>query len=167
MKKFLRLLPLLAAALAIVQPLAAQDAKSAAPKKSTAPKKSAAEMEAWFQQLFTGADLSGRWAPLKDGVLGEEKSGDKYHIVSAVKDEGSNWTINARMKYRQQEFVIPIPATVQFSGDAAILRVENLTVPGGGTYSSRLLIHGQTYSGSWEGGRGGGMLYGVITNGTP
>jgi len=117
-----------------------------------------------FKALFTNAYLSGRWAPLKDGALGEERSGDKYQIVSVTRGSGDNWTVNAKMKYRDQEIVMPIPVQMKFAGDTAILVVDNLVIPGGGTYSARLLIYERTYSGTWKGQRGGGMLYGVITN---
>src|SRR5262245_36099224 len=71
-----------------------------------------ANREAIFTALFTEAYLSGRWAPLKEGALGEEKSGDKYHVVSVAKVEGDKWTLRATLKYRDQELVIPIPVLV-------------------------------------------------------
>lgn len=114
--------------------------------------------------LFTKANLAGRWAALKDGVLGEQRDGDKYHIVGVTKGEGDKWTVNARMKYRNQEVVMPIPVRMKFSGDTAILMVDNLAIPGGGTYTARLLIFERTYSGTWTSPRGGGLLYGTITN---
>src|SRR5262249_35079535 len=123
-----------------------------------------ADPEERFKTLLTKASLSGRWAPLKDGELGEEKSGDKYGIVSVVKRDGDNWIVNAKLKYREQELVLPIPVQVKFAGDAAILVVDKLAIPGGGTYSARLMFYERTYSGTWMGGRGGGMLYGTITN---
>jgi hypothetical protein len=122
-----------------------------------------ADPEERFKVLFTKSYLSGRWASLKDGALGEEKTGDKYYIVSAVKGTGDNWTVNARMKYRDQEITMPIPVQMKFTGDVAILEVNNLAIPGGGTYTARLLIYEQTYSGTWKGQRVGGMLYGTIT----
>src|SRR5262245_3542112 len=124
----------------------------------------AADSEERFKALLTNAYLSGRWAPLKDGELGEEKTGDKYNIVSVTKGVGENWTVSAKMKYREQEIVMPIPVQVKFAGDTAIMIVEKLAIPGGGTYSARLLFYERTYSGTWSGARGGGMLYGVITN---
>jgi hypothetical protein len=117
-----------------------------------------------FKALLTNAFLRGRWAPLKDGELGEEKTGDKYNIVSVTKGTGENWTVSAKMKYREQEIVLPIPVQMKFVGDTAIMIVDKLAIPGGGTYSARLLFYERTYSGTWSGGRGGGMLYGVITN---
>jgi len=123
-----------------------------------------ADPEERFKALLTKASLAGRWAPLKDGELGEEKNGDKYGIVSVVKREGENWIVNAKLKYRDQELVLPIPVQVKFAGDTAILVVDKLAIPGGGTYSARLMFYQRTYSGTWSGGRLGGMLYGTITN---
>lgn len=117
-----------------------------------------------FQAAFTKATLTGRWAPLEDGALGAERGGDNYHIVSAVPGEGDTWIVSARMKYGGREFVLPIPVKMKFVGDVAILTVDNLAIPYGGTYTARLIIYERTYSGTWKGQRGGGMLYGTITN---
>lgn len=137
-----------------------------APKGTPAQKPLPADPEERFKALFTKSYLSGRWSPLKDGVLGEERGGDKYNIVSAVKGDGDNWIINAKMKYGDREFGTPIPVKMKFVGDMAILTVDNLAIPNGGTYTARLLIYERTYSGTWKGQRGGGILYGTITTET-
>jgi hypothetical protein len=180
----LQLLPLIAAAaLTLNQNACGQAATPAAPAKesktgdkkledtskataATAQKPLPADPEERFKLLFTKSYLSGRWAPLKDGALGEERSGDKYQIVSVAKGNGDNWTVSAKLKYHDQEFVMPFPVRMKFDGDIAILIVDDLKIPGGGTYTARLLIYERTYSGTWKGQRGGGMLYGTITNGT-
>jgi hypothetical protein len=178
----LLLLSIIAAfSLSLNQPSSAQnqaDGEKAAEKKlseksddsskpAAAPQKPLpSDPEERFKTVFTKASLSGRWAALKDGALGEERTGDKYQIVSVTKGSGENWTVNAKMKYRDQEIVMPIPVQVKFAGDTAILVVDNLMIPGGGTYTARLLIYDRTYSGTWKGQRGGGMLYGTITNDT-
>lgn len=139
-------------------------AESGANPAAAAQKSASADPEERFKALFTKATLSGRSAPLTDGVLGEEKTGDKYSIVSATKGSGDAWTVNARMKYRDQEMIIPVPVQMKFVGDVAILEVNNLMIPDGGTYTARLMIYDRTYSGTWKGPRGGGMIYGTITN---
>ena len=141
-------------------PKKTEDTKSVAAVQQPLP----ADPEERFKALFTRATLSGRWAPLKDGTLGEERTGDKYQIASVTKGSNDHWTVNAKMKYRDQEVVMPIPVQMKFVGDTAILTVDNLMIPGGGTYTARLLIYDRTYSGTWKGQRGGGMLYGTITN---
>lgn len=163
---------LLAVSLAGMRLLAQGQAPAEPPKepKTESPAKVApsapplpSDPEERFKFLFTNASLSGRWAALRDGQLGEERSGDKYSIVSVTKGNGSNWIVSAKMKYRDQEFVMPIPVQMKFTGDAAIMEVNNLAIPGGGTYTARLMIYEWTYSGTWKGQRGGGMLYGTIT----
>ena len=134
------------------------------PKAAVTQKPLPAEPEERFKFLFTKSYLSGRWAPLKDGALGDERMGDKYQIVSVAKGKDDNWVVNAKLKYREQEFVLPFPVRMKFDGDTAILIVDDLTIPGGGTYSARLMIYERTYSGTWKGQRGGGMLYGTITS---
>src|SRR5262249_1197456 len=140
--------------------------KAEEPKAAVSHKPLPADPEERFKFLFTKSYLSGRWAPLKDGALGDERVGDKYQITSVAKVNGDNWVVNAKLKYREQEFVLPIPVRMKFDADTAILIVDELTIPGGGTYSARLMIYERTYSGTWKGQRGGGMLYGTITHDT-
>lgn len=149
-----------------VAPPAAQPPKDAPATAADAPKPEAVDPEARFRALLTKASLTGRWAPLRDGVLGDERGGDSYRIEGVTKTGGESWVVRAKLSYRQREFVLPIPVKVRFVGDTAILILDGLAIPEGGTYSARVMFHGQTYSGSWSGGRGGGMLYGVITNET-
>ena len=127
-----------------------------------APTASAAELEAKFQETMTAATMSGRWVLIKDGELGPEKP-EKYTIVSVAKTGGDSWVINARLRYGQQDIVAPIPVQVKWAGDTAVIIVTNLTVPGGGTYSARVLIHDAIYAGTWSGGNHGGLLNGLIT----
>lgn len=135
-------------------------AQEASTPTATAP--SAAEREAKFQETMTAVTMSGQWTPIKDGALGEAKP-EKYTIVSVAKTDGDNWVINARLRYQGQDVVAPIPVQVKWAGDAAVIIVSNLTIPGGGTYSARVLVHEGTYAGTWSGGPHGGLLNGLIT----
>ena len=151
------------AALSFAIGLHGQDQKAVAP----APAKPALppeELEAKFKAMLTNATLSGRWASIKDGTLGEEKE-DKYHIVSVGKVSGDSWVVNAKIKYNDREFVAPLPVKVKWAGDTPVLIVDNLTMPGGNrSYSARVMFYEHTYSGTWSAGDHGGMLYGVISN---
>jgi hypothetical protein len=129
-------------------------------------KASASDPAEKFRLLFTKAYLSGRWAPLKEGELGEERTGDRYQIVSATRGTGDNWIIKAKLNYHGQEIEMPVPVRMKFDGDTSILMVDDLPIPGGGTFTARLLIYGRTYSGTWKDQRGGGMLYGTISHET-
>lgn len=128
------------------------------------------ELEAKFKEAMTAVTLSGRWTPLKDGALGAEKE-DKYTIVSVEKTGGSSWVINARLHYKQLNVVVPVPVQVKWAGDTAVIIVDHMVLPGpgygGAAYSARLLIHENTYAGTWSGGDHGGLMSGIITKDKP
>jgi hypothetical protein len=145
-------------------PLHAEEAKDAKPA-------TAEELEAKFKETMTAAVMSGRWCPVKDGVLGEEKE-DKYSIVSAEKGSANSWVINARMQYGGREVVLPIPVQLKWAGDTAVMIVDSLRIPGlngygGAGYSARVLFYGNTYAGTWSGSGHGGLLKGVISKEKP
>ena len=119
------------------------------------------EAETKFKELLINCTMEGRWTPLEDGVLGEEKK-DKYSIVSAAKLKGDTWVISAKMKYGEKEMTIPLPVEVKWAGNTAVLVVDNLQMPGGRSYSARVLFYEKTYAGSWKGGDKGGLLSGII-----
>ena len=125
------------------------------------PKSADASAEAKFIALLNNATLQGRWAPLKDGQLGPEKE-DTYQIVSVQKMEGERWQINARLRYGDKSIDVPVPATVKFASDTAILIVDDFSLANYRAYSARLMFHNNAYSGTWNGGDHGGMLYGVV-----
>jgi len=121
------------------------------------------QLETTFKAMLTKATMSGRWYSVKDGKPGPEKE-DAYSIVSANKVSGHKWVIQTRIKINQKEMIVPIPVEVKWAGDTAVLSVDKLQYPGGGTYSARVLFYEHTYAGTWSGGDHGGLMSGVITN---
>jgi hypothetical protein len=144
-----RILPLLLALLFVCGPLRAQSAATAD------------EQEKQFTSLLTNVTLTGRWCLVRDGSLTPERD-ETYTIVGVQKVSGDQWIVNAELKYQGQKIVAPIPVRMQWAGGAALMIVDGLTIPGGGTYSARVLFHGQTYSGTWSGGDQTGMLHGLV-----
>ena len=127
------------------------------------PKLTQAELETKFKATLTKATLAGRWCLIKDGELGPEKE-DKYTISSVMKVGGDAWLINARIQYGKRDITAPIPVQVKWAGDTPVLIVDTVGVPGGGTYSARVLFYEKTYAGTWTGGDHAGLLSGIITN---
>jgi hypothetical protein len=150
----------------------AQDTKKpAAPEKPNAPPAKASpakpkltpeELEAKFKTTLTKATLAGRWCSIKDGQLGLEKE-DKYTIIGVNKVGGDVWMINARIQYGKKDITAPIPVQVKWAGDTPVIIVDDVGVPGSGTYSARVMIYDNTYAGTWTGGDHGGLMNGVIT----
>ena len=138
------------------------------PKEPTAktspakPKLTPEELEAKFKATLTKATLSGRWCSIKEGQLGLEKE-DKYTIIGVNKVGGDVWMINARIQYGKKDITAPIPVQVKRAGDTPVIIVDDVGVPGSGTYSARVMIYNNTYAGTWTGGDHGGLMNGVIT----
>jgi hypothetical protein len=124
-----------------------------------------AEREKQFTAMLHNVTLAGRWCLVREGELTPERD-ESYNIVGVQKVEGDKWIVNAQLKYQGQKIVAPIPVQVQWAGGAAIMIVDQLTIPGGGTYSARVIFHDRTYSGTWSGGAQTGMLHGLIKPGT-
>jgi hypothetical protein len=144
---------LMAAALVGFCSAIAQDEKPAIPMT---------DAEQKFKTLLTDCVMDGRWYSVKDGEMGEQKQ-DKYQIVSLAKVKGDSWVITTKMKYGGREMSLPLPIEVKWAGDTPVIVVNNLQIPGGGTYSARVVFYQNTYAGSWTGGDHGGLLSGVIT----
>ena len=168
--KFIPVILAVVVGLALAHPRWARGAESAAEHPRNAPAKgktvkpvqSQEELEAAFKSTLTKATLTGRWCSIKDGALGPEKE-DKYTILGVNKVGADVWIINARIQYAGKDITAPIPVQVKWAGDTAVIIVDDVGVPGSGSYSARLLIYRNTYAGSWSGGDHGGLMNGVIT----
>lgn len=129
------------------------------------------QLEATFKATLTKATLSGRWCSvLSDGKKSEGRlklspdKEDKYTIVGVSKLKGESWLIRARIQYGKVDVVAPIPIQVKWAGDTPIIVVDKMSMPGGGTYSARVMIYENTYAGTWSGGNHGGLMNGVINH---
>ena len=143
--------------------LTAQEKAAPSSAVKSAAASSPEQLESAFKSMLAKATLTGRWCSLKEGKMGPEKE-DKYTIVSAEKLGGDKWQIHTRIVMNKQEMVVPIPVQMKWAGDTAVMIVDKLQYPGGGTYSARLIFYNKTYSGSWSGGDHGGLMYGTISN---
>jgi hypothetical protein len=121
------------------------------------------QLEEKLVATLSQSTFTGRWCLIEKGVMGEEKQ-DKYTILSISKvTGGKSWFITARIQYGERDLTIPVPVEVRWAGDTPIIVVDKLGVPGGGTYSARLMIFEDTYAGTWSGGDHAGLMSGVIT----
>lgn len=122
-----------------------------------------AALEAGFVAMLKNATLEGSWVPVQGGKPGDQKV-DRYQVVRAEKVEGDQWHIVAKMKHQGQEIEFPIPVTVIWAGDTAVMILDEVATGGGKSYSARVLFHNDRYAGSWWGsGQPGGLLSGTIT----
>jgi hypothetical protein len=120
-----------------------------------------ADMEKRFQAMMSGVTLVGHSAtPGQDGVSGEER----YVIDKVTKLAGDTWMFEARMQYGGHDFPVPVPVQIEWAGDTPVITLTDLTIPGLGTFTARVLLYHDQYAGTWSSKNHGGQLFGKIVH---
>lgn len=118
-----------------------------------------------FTKLLTGAKMTGQYTV--DGKPLTDLKEESYTIEKVEKqDDGDLWVITARIKYGKRDFTVPVPIEVKWAGTTPVLTLDDLTIPGFGTFSARVVLHKDKYAGTWSHGEVGGHLFGLIELGT-
>ena len=120
---------------------------------------SAADLEKKFQETMTGVTLVGYSTRLnKPGISGEER----YIIESVSKMTGDLWLFRARLHFGSHDLPLPIPINVKWAGDTPVITLTDVSIPGLGTYTARVLIYRDQYAGTWSGKNEGGQMFGRV-----
>lgn len=116
------------------------------------------ELEKTFIERMNGAALVGTFSVQG----GEGAKPERYEIDSVKKHKGDDWVVTARIKYGEHDLKVPMIVKVFWAGDTPIISLTNLTIPGLGTFTSRVMIYEDRYAGTWQHGDHGGHLWGLI-----
>jgi hypothetical protein len=126
------------------------------------------DVEANFIAMLKNATLKGTWAPVQQAQLGASRKDDGYRIARVEKKDGDKWMLVYRVTYQGREIEYPMPVTVKFAGDTAVLILDNVRAGlNKANWSARVLFHENVYTGRWwETGNKehGGTIEGVITH---
>jgi hypothetical protein len=119
------------------------------------------ELEKQFSETMTGATFVGHF------TLGEVKpdaklSEERYTITKASKLKDDYWLIQTRIQYGDHDVTLPLPLRVIWSGDTPVITLDQVPVPGLGTFTARVLVFKNQYAGTWSGKDDGGHLFGRI-----
>ena len=115
---------------------------------------------AQFEEQMSGVALVGRFTITGGDADPQE---ERYDILDVTKsDDGDWWVIRARIRYGQHDLTVPMPVEVKWAGGTPVITVDELTIPGLGTFDSRVVIRGNRYAGTWQHGDVGGHLFGII-----
>ena len=87
----------------------------------------------------------------KEGTFGPEK----YKIESVSKISGDTWLFKTRLRYDGQDLPVPIP----------MITLTDMTIPGVGTWTARVMLFRDQYVGIWSGKDHGGQMFGKIIKG--
>ena len=114
-----------------------------------------------FEKAMKGVRFSGFFTV--DGSK-NPPSEEVYEIQSVQKfGEQDLWIFTARIKYGQKDVTLPMPLPVKWVGDIPVITMDEMNIPGLGTFSAHVVIDGNKYAGTWSHGKVGGHLYGKIT----
>lgn len=114
-----------------------------------------------FEKTLGGAKLIGQFTIL--GKEADELPKEEYVIRSVRKmPKGDYWLFQARIKYGDKDVTLPLPLEVKWAGDTPVITLSDLSIPGLGTFSSRVVIYNDKYAGTWTHGKVGGHLFGVV-----
>ncbi|QDU96100.1 hypothetical protein [Lignipirellula cremea] len=135
---------------------------AAAPVWAEAPAKpDQAELFQQFEKTLSGARLVGNFTVT--GKDTDKLRKEEYVITSVTKlDEGDYWLFKARIKYGEHDLEVPMPLQVKWAGDTPVITLDEVKIPGLGTFNSRVVIENGKYAGTWTHGKVGGHLFGVI-----
>ena len=126
------------------------------PPKAEADKK---ELYKKLETMLTNTKLVGRFTITgKDDMPKEE-----YTILSATKmEQGELWLVKARIQYGGKDITVPMPLEILWAGKTPVITLDKLTIPGLGTFSSRVVIADGKYAGTWQHDAVGGHLFGLL-----
>jgi hypothetical protein len=119
------------------------------------------QLEKQFAEKLSGAVLVGHY------TLGEitddaKLSTERYTISKVSKLKDDYWLFQTRIEYGDHDVNLPLPLKVLWAGDTPVITLDQVPVPGLGTFNARVLISGNEYAGTWNGKDHGGHLFGNI-----
>lgn len=119
------------------------------------------ELEKRFAEALSGVVFAGNYSVTTHG---QEKPAqmEKYTITRVSKVKDDTWLFATRIQYGKTDLAIPLTLSVKWAGDTPVITLTNLTIPGLGTFTSRVLIYGERYAGTWQHDKTGGHLWGRI-----
>lgn len=133
--------------------------KPAASESQPADDKMAANFKK-FEQTLSGVALVGTFTIVGKDVPAKP---ERYEIRSVRKlDTGDIWLFRARIKYGDKDVELPMPLEVKWAGNTPVISLDNVTLPGLGTFSSYVVIDGDKYAGTWTHGEASGHMFGRI-----
>jgi hypothetical protein len=119
-----------------------------------------ATLDSKFQEMMNGVTLVGRSSRLNsDRISGEER----YVIDGVSKVTGETWLLRTRLQCcGNKEIPVPLPVTIKWAGDTPVITLTDLSIPGMGTYTARVVLYRDQYAGTWSGKDTGGQVFGKI-----
>lgn len=114
-----------------------------------------------LEKMLTRVKLVGHFTI--DGKPMNDLHEETYEIRSAKKlPDGNLWALTARIKYGKHDLTLPMALGIEWAADTPVITLDQLALPGLGTFSARVVFHDKKYAGTWTHDNVGGHLFGRI-----
>jgi outer membrane protein assembly factor BamB len=114
-----------------------------------------------FQTMLSGVQLIGSFTD--DAAPPDQPlSRDQYTLTKVEKVSDNRWAFHTRIQYGKVDITLPLVLPVEWAGDTPMVSLTDFTIPGMGTFTSRVLFYRGQYAGTWRGADHGGHLFGDI-----
>ena len=120
-----------------------------------------ARLEAEFQESMTNVVLEGHFTVTGRGDDAQLRK-ERYEVKSVTHVAGDIWTFVARIQYGDHDVTVPVPVKLQWAGDTPVVTLTDVSIPGLGTFTARVVFYRDHYSGMWWHGDVGGNQFGRI-----
>jgi hypothetical protein len=115
-----------------------------------------------FAKTLSNVQLVGLFTV--DGKKMNDLTEERYEIKKAEKLPGDDdlWALEARINYGKHDVTVPMVITVKWADKTPVIVMDQLFIPGLGTFSARVVFHDGKYAGTWTHGEKGGHLFGRL-----
>lgn len=136
-------------------------AQTAAPTSSQALTEPTPEQVAALEKLMNHATMVGHFTVTGESV-GGKLTEERYELGDVKRLRQGDWLIQSRIRYGDHDVTLPLTLPIRWAGDTPVICVDDMAIPGLGTFTARVMIFRDHYAGFWTGKDHGGHLFGVI-----
>ena len=119
------------------------------------------DREKRFAAMLSNVTLVGAYTQENNNDRAEKERYTIYR-VSKIPGRDSLWRFDVRMVFGTVNLRLPLALPVQWVGRTPVIVLDDYGIPGLGSFSARVLFDGSRYAGTWQHGKVGGHLFGII-----
>ena len=120
------------------------------------------EQVADLEKLMNRATMVGHFTVTGEDAGGGKLTEERYELGEVKRLESGDWLIQSRIRYGDHDVTIPLTLPIRWAGDTPVICVDDMLIPGLGTFTARVMVYRGHYAGFWTGKDHGGHLFGVI-----
>ena len=124
------------------------------------------DREKRFAAMLSNVTLVGTYTQ-ENNTDRAEKERYTIYRVSKIPGRDSLWRFDVRMEFGTVNLRLPLALPVQWVGRTPLIVLDDYGIPGLGSFSARVLFDGSRYAGTWQHGKVGGHLFGIIEKNEP